>query len=148
MKKGGVIFIMMGILLYSVCLWLDHRKVKVVAAFHGDYTAQILVDNFPFSEKEKINWWIKNGAEIRKKYRFPANKVKGVEYITIFDFDEGYKELGKKDRLCFDEILPPKNCIDKNILMMIGPNLEGETVFKFDHSAWVVDKNGKLIETK
>ncbi|AML59334.1 putative membrane protein [Serratia rubidaea] len=39
--------------------------------------------------------------------------------MTFWLFGDGYQEEGKYDRLCFDDMPTKKNCIDKNLLMMV-----------------------------
>ncbi len=51
--------------------------------------------------------------------------------IVIYAFGEGYQEEGKKDRRCFEDMAPPRNCIDKNILMMIWRTRDGGVEYDF-----------------
>ncbi|WP_341844372.1 DUF943 family protein [Kosakonia oryziphila] len=72
----------------------------------------------------------KNQNKILKKYNIPTGDKTPV-LIVIYAFGDGYQEEGKEDRPCFSDIKPPKNCIDKNILMMIWRTRDGGVKYQF-----------------
>ncbi|MFE8103909.1 DUF943 family protein [Brenneria goodwinii] len=111
-------------------LFLNNRAVNVIAVHYDGNTAQVLVDRLPFTDSARINWWQHSQGQIRKKYNIP-NGEEGPFFITIYDFGDGYKEEGKEDRRCFSDVKPPRNCIDKNILMMIRRTRDGNIQYDF-----------------
>lgn len=146
MRKIIVVLAIIVIAVVSYRTYQNHRPVNVVGAHHNKYTAEILVDNLPGSESSSIQWWLDNQSAIRARYGIPP-AAEGPLFITIYAFGDGYKEEGKKDRLCFDDVAAPKNCIDKNILMSVNRTRDGDTTFNFEHSSWLMTKGGKLSET-
>ncbi|AVJ17752.1 hypothetical protein CLM71_11715 [Serratia sp. MYb239] len=127
--------------------YLNQRAIKVFAAHHGTYTAEILVDHLPLSAAASIDWWLKNQHEILSKYHIRSSDDGGPVYITVFAFGDGYKEEEKKDRRCFSDVEPPKNCIDKDILMTINRTRSGETRFNFEYSSYLKTHDGKIVKT-
>jgi len=117
----AVLTIMLGCNSYY---FLSDQKVTVVNGYYDGSTARIIVDSLPFTDAKKIDWWQHNQDQIRRKYHIPAG-AQGPFLITIYAFGDGYQEEGKEDRLCFPNVEPPRNCIDKNILMMIWRTREG-----------------------
>ncbi|WP_250318469.1 DUF943 family protein [Rosenbergiella gaditana] len=120
------------LLLLIVIGYLIIRKphVSVVDAHYDGSTAQVIVDKLPLTNAEKINWWRKNKAQILKKYNIPTgDKIPFL--IVIYVFGNGYQVEGKEDRLCFLDVKPPKNCIDKNIRMIIWRTRDGGVKYQF-----------------
>ncbi len=119
--------IMLGFMYYY---FNKDQKVTVVNSYYDGSTARIIVDSLPFTDAKKIDWWQHNQDEIRRKYHIPTG-AQGPFLITIYAFGDGYQEEGKEDRLCFPNVEPPRNCIDKNILMMIWRTREGSIKYNF-----------------
>lgn len=109
---------------------LGERDVAVIDAHYDGSTAAVIVDGLPFTESDKIDWWKNNQERIREKYRIPSGDT-GPFLITVYAFGDGYKEEGKEDRMCFSDMKPPRNCIDKNILMMVWRTREGGVKYEF-----------------
>lgn len=105
-------------------------NVSIIAAHYDGSTAQIIVNKLPSTDSNKINWWQRNQNEILEKYNIPTgDKIPFL--IVIYAFGDGYQVEGKEDRLCFSDIKPPKNCIDKKILMMIWRTRAGGVKYQF-----------------
>ncbi len=119
--------IMLGFMYYY---FSKDQKVTVINSYYDGSTARIIVDSLPFTDAKKIDWWQHNQDEIRSKYHIPTG-AQGPFLITIYAFGDGYQEEGKEDRLCFPNVEPPRNCIDKNILMMIWRTREGSIKYNF-----------------
>ncbi|MFZ4834575.1 DUF943 family protein [Rouxiella sp. Mn2063] len=123
-----IIFIILSVFAYL--LWLNNRTVHVIDAHYDMGGAQIIVNNLPITNSAKISWWQHNQQEIRKKYHIP-DKYMDPMLITVYAFGNGYQEEGKEDRMCFEDMPPPRNCIDKDILMMIWHNRDGSIKYNF-----------------
>lgn len=124
--------IMLLIILVCVLFYLlyGNRNVSVIDAHYDGSTSQIIVDKLPLTEAEKIGWWQKNQHSVLEKYNIPTDD-KSPFLIVIYAFGNGYQVEGKEDRLCFPDITPPKNCIDKNILMTIWRTRDGSVKYQF-----------------
>ncbi|MDN4625628.1 DUF943 family protein [Erwinia sp. PsM31] len=112
------------------CLFIRGEAVCVMDAHYDGSTAQVIVNKLPFTDSEKIEWWLRNEVKVRDKYHIPSGNA-GPFLITVYAFGEGYKEEGKEDRLCFRDVKSPQNCIDKKVLMMIWRTREGGVKYEF-----------------
>ncbi|PWC12939.1 DUF943 family protein [Brenneria corticis] len=126
LKKTVVLLCILAIV---TGIWLLSRTVKIIAVHQYSSTSDVIVQNFPLTDKGKINWWLKNADMLKKKYHIPNPAPYGAFSITFWDFDDGYKEEGKYDRLCFNDMQTKKNCIDKNAVFAVHNTSEGEIVF-------------------
>ena len=113
-----------------IYLFIGNDKVSVIDAHYDGNTAKIIVDNLPFAESRKIDWWKNNREKILDKYNIPSGNNTPF-LIAIYALGKGYQAQGNEDRLCFSDMKPPKNCIDKNILMMIWRTREGGVKYQF-----------------
>ncbi len=143
MKKLIYLFLII-IAFTAFYLWRDNASVNVIAIHQNKYTAEILVDRLPLTERSRIKWWVGNRKEIEGKYRIVSFENGGPDYITIYKFGDGYKKEGKEDRLCFDDMDTETNCIDKDILMTISRTREGLERFTFSDSSYVISGDGVI----
>ncbi|AUX74505.1 DUF943 family protein [Erwinia pyrifoliae] len=118
------------LLIFAGYLIIRKQHISVVDAHYDGNTAQVIVDELPFLKSYKIEWWNENKESIMKKYNIPTgDKIPFL--IVIYAFGDGYQVEDKEDRLCFSDIKPPKNCIDKKILMMIWRTRDGGVKYQF-----------------
>ncbi|MBP2169594.1 hypothetical protein J2125_002786 [Erwinia toletana] len=120
------------------------RPVKVVDVHMTNYSATILVDHLPVTDIQRIEWWKENKAEILSKYKIPLENTYGDLSYYVMAFGDGYKELGKEDRLCFDDIPPPKNCIDKERLLTVRTTRDGGTEYVLKGGVYVEGRDGEV----
>lgn len=110
-----VIVVLAGFTLLSYLLWISIRPVKIIAVHQrSSHFSDVLVKNFPVTDKGKIAWWLENKEMLKNKYKLPNSDSDGSFYITFWLFVDGYKKEGKYDRLCFTDMKKENNCIDKN----------------------------------
>ncbi len=136
-------------MLMAYFVWRSLRPVEIVAVHQDNDYSSVLVKNFPITEKGKINWWLKNKDMLKRRYGIPKPSSYGNFTIIFWDFGDGYKEEGKYDRLCFNYIKGPVNCIEKDAVSSVdnSPNL-GTVFTVYDGGDYFLDKNGKIIEIK
>ena len=128
-------------------LWISLRPVEIIAVHQDDDYSSVLVKNFPITDKGQINWWLKNKDMLKNRYGIPKPSSYGNFTIIFWDFGDGYKEEGKYDKLCFNDMKAPVNCIEKEAIFSVdnSPNL-GTVFTVYDGGDYRFDKNGKLIE--
>ncbi|WP_421507443.1 DUF943 family protein [Erwinia rhapontici] len=129
-------------------LWLGFRPMKIISVHQMKYYSIVLVEDYPFTDKGKINWWQKNKSMLKAKYDIPQPEAGGSYNVILWDFDEGYKEDDGYDRLCFDDMKPPKNCVDKNALMTVSRDKYNVTDFTLDDGVYVLQDNGLIVKRK
>lgn len=142
--KKMILLLLIIITLATFYLWRNNIAVNVIDIHQNKYTAEILVDRLPLTEKSRIKWWLDNRNKIEGKYHITAYEDGGPDYITIFKFGDGYKKEGKEDRLCFDDMDTETNCIDKDILMTISRTREGVERFTFSDSSYIISSDGVI----
>lgn len=128
--------------------YLRQEDVRIIGVHQDDFTAVIVVDHLPYLQKSKIGWWIKNKNSIIRNYHIaPGNEQKTMNYV-IYGFGSGYVEENKKDRLCFEGMKSPRNCLEKNILMTVMRKREGGTQFIFNEDSYIQDTKGNIYKEK
>ncbi|QHM70024.1 DUF943 family protein [Mixta intestinalis] len=147
-KKCCLALIVAGFVIAIYTAWLSLRPVNIIAVHQrSNNFSAILVENFPLTDKGKIAWWLKNSYPIKEKYNIPVPAEDGFFSITFWLFGDGYKEQGKYDRLCFDEIKSSKKCIEKNPVLTVEKTRNRGIFFTiYDGSNYRIDENGKIIK--
>jgi len=129
-------------------LWLSLRSVEIVGVHDDGNFSDILVKNFPVTDRGKIDWWLKNKDMLKRQYDIPKPASYGNYTVSIWLFGEGYKEEGKYDRLCFDDINPPINCIEKDRVFIISYSKNRGVIFTVDDGEYRMENDGKIIKLK
>ncbi|WP_313655816.1 DUF943 family protein [Pantoea sp.] len=151
--KANLKKIMLALVITSCALagyfwWLASRPVEIIAIHQEGNFSEVLVKSFPFTDKAKINWWLANKDALKIKYNIPSPSAPGSFYVNFWDFRDGYKEQGKYDRRCFDDMHTAKNCIDKNVVFSVENNRKKEILFTVYDGRYRMEKNGKITKLK
>lgn len=143
-----IIFLLLSLVL-TYFLWLFLRPVKIVNVHKDSDIIHILVENFPLTDKGKINWWLENEKKIKIHYNVSQSESHKSFTVIFWDFGNGYKEKGdesKDDRFCFSDLLPPKNCIEKSKLFYISSGKDTGISFVTDHAIYRIKNDGELVK--
>ncbi|EXU73792.1 DUF943 family protein [Erwinia mallotivora] len=146
-KKVTTMFLSLMCLLVAIAAWLSLRTVDIIAIHKDGSHSYVLVKKFPFTEKGRIKWWLKNKDILEDKYKIPSRDFDGSFVVTFWNFGEGYKETDGYDRLCFVDMPPPLNCIDKDAVLMVRNSKNTGLYFILDEGIYRV-KEGKIVEIK
>ncbi|WP_442892469.1 DUF943 family protein [Cedecea sp. MMO-103] len=147
--KGNIIRglkFLAGGLLAGYCLWLAFRPVEIVGVHKRNSYSHILVKNFPLTNKGKVHWWLKNKAMLKEKYDVPGTGKDAFFEIIFWYFGNGYVETDGYDRLCFDDLEPPLNCIDKDKAFTVWQDRYKNTVVIFRDGQYRLSEKGDLIK--
>ncbi|WP_024558206.1 DUF943 family protein [Franconibacter pulveris 1160] len=148
MKKTVFVLAALIVMGTSLNLYLNRGGVKIIDGHGNKWTASVIVDRLPLSESSKIEWWLQNKESIVAKYHFkPDNPADRLTYY-IYSFGDGYQEEENEDRLCFEDMKPPKNCIDKNLLMVVSKTRNGDIEFRFDNVVYIRNKEGQIYQSE
>lgn len=135
-------------LLSASVIWLSLRTVEIVAVHENGNHSYILVKHFPFTDKGRINWWQENKQMLKNRYGIPRPDTDGFFTVIFWDFGDGYKEEGKYDRLCFDDMNPPANCIEKNKVFTVNYGRNMGLYFTTNNERYLINKDGVTIKMK
>lgn len=95
---------------------------------------QTIIKKFPITDNGKIAWWLKNKDMLKGKYAPPESE--GSFTVALWLFGEGYKEEGKYDRRCFEDMKTQKNRIDKNSLILVKKSKNSGMYFILDSGTY------------
>ncbi|QKJ87156.1 DUF943 family protein [Paramixta manurensis] len=141
------IFTLVGCVLLGYLLWLSLRPVEIIAVHQRNNYSDVLVKNFPLTDKGRIEWWLKNKDRLNHRYDIPKPASYGDFTINFWLFGKGYQKEGKDDRLCFSDIKTEANCIDKNLLFAINKSQNfGVRFISYDGDDYQLGKNGEIIK--
>lgn len=130
-------------------LWVTLRPVEIVAVHQrSSGFSDILVTNFPYTDKGKINWWLRNKNMLSREYDTPEEDLNGYYNITFWLFGDGYKEEGKYDRLCFNDMTKKENCIEKNAVLTISNSKNLGTIFTVYEGKYQLKENNEVVKFK
>lgn len=139
-KKCGIVACIAGVLLLA---WLNIRPVEVVTVHQDNNFADILVHNFPLTDKGKIAWWLDHADALKEKYAIPRPDEYGLYSIIFWDVGDGYKE-DTFELFCFSDMKTRKNCIEKNVVFRVDNARDGTVIFTTDDDAYIL-KDGKIV---
>lgn len=150
MKEKIIIYMLLiiGCILSAYVIWIWLLPVELIAVHQNDDHTYIIGKNFPITDKGQINWWLKNKDMLKKRYNLPKPAPYGDYTVIFWDFSDGYKEEGKYDRLCFDDLKPPKNCIYKNMILNVNYSKNYGASFITVKKSYYTNKNGDIVENK
>lgn len=84
---------------------------------------------------------------LKEKYDIPKPSSSGYFTVVFWDFGDGYKEEGKYDRLCFEDMKPPINCIEKDAIFSVDKSRNMGIMFTvYDGDNYHLDQNGNIIK--
>ncbi|UDQ80517.1 DUF943 family protein [Erwinia rhapontici] len=133
--------------LFSYLTWLSMQPVKIITIHdRGNNYISVLVRNFPLTDRGKINWWLKNKKLLKEKYNLPNSEKDESFSVTFWLFGDGYKEEGKYDRLCFDDMKTKVNCIEKDAVFSVDNSKNMGTMFRTYDGTYRVQKNGEVVK--
>jgi len=145
-KKIILALLIIGCVLIGYTSWLSLRPVEIVAVHQDGEFSDVLVKNFPFTDRGKINWWLKNNNILKEKHHIPEPGSDGFYSVTFWLFGSGYKEEGKYDRRCFEDMKTPINCIDKNKVFSVDKSRNMGISFSTSDQTYRTKENGKIVK--
>jgi len=120
--------------LCSFALWRIFQSPQIVNIHQDGHLTNIVMKNFPLTNKARIAWWLKNKDYLKEVYGVPVPYIEDGNFnLIIWDIGDGYRvnrmTEQDSDLLCFKDMKTKANCIEKNDLMVIsrysGPRFGG-----------------------
>lgn len=127
-------------------IWITLRTPEIKAVHRESYFTSVLIENPPLTARGALTWWRENQAMLKAQYHIPQEDSDRVFYLSVWDFAAGYKEEEDKDRLCFDDMPAPRNCIDKNWIMTVSRARNSKRIYvQAGSHTWVQSDGGEYI---
>ena len=146
MRYGTAISAGLLLLVAAYTAFVLFLPTKSVGIHRDGSYIDVLVEKFPYTDQGKITWWQNNSSMMREYFNIPSASGNGQYHISFWDFNEGYKPIGKYDRLCFEDFKVNANCIDKNKLMEVVSNKDGQVSILTDERYEL--ENGKFLKIR
>ncbi|WBF44074.1 DUF943 family protein [Serratia rubidaea] len=144
-RKKSFPLLMFCILTFYVS-WLLLRPIDIVATYENRHFSSVLVNNFPLTTKGKIEWWLQNKDMLKERYGIPKPASYGDFSITFWLFGDGYKEEGKYDRRCFDDMKTKVNCIEKDAVFSVNNDSRNRIHFTtYSGDDYLLKDNGEVV---
>jgi len=145
-KKTCILIIIIAVLALGFFFVNKSASVEVMAVDKTPNTVLIAVKGLPYSVKTKLSWWLDNKSLLSSQYKLDFTELNEQPSVYIYDFGNGFKKEEMKDRLCFNSVSPPNNCIDKNIAMVISQRRNGEIKLAIDDEVFIEDKSVRIVK--
>jgi hypothetical protein len=120
MKKKITVFmgcIFLAGALYN--LW-TLRQVNIMFIYSdAGSTINIVVDHLPWTDRDKIEWFLARKKDILEKHPLYNNSWHDFLIMDIGDGFTNFSENPDEDLFCFPTIKSEKNCLVKNYLLVV-----------------------------
>jgi len=141
-KFKGILFIFIAAT--GFLAWRLLAPVEIIDVHRLDTrdSFDIIVKNFPLTDKGKIEWWEKNKDVLKVKYNVPVGQDDYGIGFWVGEYKEEPDTGQGSDLLCFEDMRSTKNCIKKGNqpLQIWYRKKQRETIFLFDNwqRTWVI----------
>lgn len=121
-KFSGVILIAFAT---ALLIYVTIVRNPIIVDIHRDGTgfSDLIVENFPFLDKNRIKWWLSAKTSLNEKHAIIKPMSNGTYTIWVWDYASGYVDKGKnndQDLLCFHDSGNTERCIEKKILLKVN----------------------------
>ncbi|MCS2148471.1 DUF943 family protein [Scandinavium manionii] len=139
---SAVIFCIAGYNLWTL------RPVSILYVEADWRSPVIVVDHFPLTDKDRINWFLNHENEIKKHYGIITELTTSIDVIDAAGGFFRLEDYPQEDLYCFDSIKSDKRCVQKNIVLEIEIHVPGVVDFQTGNGlTYRISDDGK-IETK
>ncbi|MFK3660982.1 DUF943 family protein [Scandinavium sp. NPDC088450] len=150
MKKTTrtALFIYLSFSLYN--LW-SLRPVNILyvdliswsdAGSHANHIT-VVVDHFPWTDRDRIAWFLAHESEIRAWHPDFKDRVDGIFIMIASEGFLNRLEYPHEDLYCFSSIKNPKNCIEKDVPLRISHDSDSPVIFELEEANYLYN-NGKI----
>lgn len=106
------------------------RPVNILYVYSNEgITVTLVVDHMPWTDREKIDWYLARRDELKRKYPSYDNTW---QYYYIIDISDGFTNNEKsphEDLFCIPTIQNENNCVVKNYFLSVYENPYSNTRF-------------------
>lgn len=118
-KKLPVMLLCLFLLGAFYNLWTI-RPVNILYIYSdAGVTVTIVVDHMPWTDREKIAWYLARRDEFKRKYPSFDNTWQTYYITDISDGFTNYAKSPHEDLFCIPEIKSDDNCLVKNYFLIV-----------------------------
>lgn len=118
-------------------MWWLSQPVQVDAVHRDGSFSDVLVRNFPRTDRGRIKWWERNKAWLKAEHGIPEPDADGYFEVVFWSWDGVYRvDSGTdedSDLRCFEDMKVAARCIEKSDRPLLVRRLRnGSYVFDID----------------
>ena len=149
--------IIIGICAAAVFYGVRHtRPARVVYVSSEQNISDVVAVNLPDTDASLLAWWKNNRDALRTNFNIPRpDSADGSWTIVFWNYGDGFKASNEhespflnpfyKETYCFDSIKSDRNCIDKDIAMMVSQSTNGAVFITTANGHYHIDRDGERI---
>ena len=132
-------------LISGFIIWLCLHPVEIIATkLHGLFS-HVLLKNPPLTESGMVRWWQGNRERLKQQYNLPQTDENGNYEMIFWDLAGGLKPEKIDDSICFPQLKPPANCIDKNKRLWVSNSQNRGLTVVNSSGYYQVKEDGRLV---
>lgn len=85
---------------------------------------------------------------LKNRHKVPKPDTDGFFTVIFLNFGDGYKKEGKYDRLCFEDMKLPRNCIEKDKIFTVRYGRNMGLSFTTNNKIYRMQNNGKIVKDR
>lgn len=137
----------------AVCNSWTLRPVNIIhTSKQREIIYDVVVDHFPFTDRDRIHWYVDHKSELREKYGIPGKLGYAITIWNVGDGFLSFKDNARRidDLYCFGDIESDERCIEKNIPLIVYLSENNKEFFDMGYNgySYTLDKDGKLSAAK
>lgn len=134
--------------------------VKIIDIHKDQNRRYLVVDNFPYTDRGKLNWWLSNKQYLEESYGIPELQNDDIHSVVIWGIGDGY-EIEERDRstffpsrstdhlFCFYDMKVEARCVRKeNWKMGISAIPNNRISFSLGDSRYYQDQSGNIKKSR
>ena len=134
-----------AILVAGIISCLSLRPVEIIAIHTEGRFSDVLLKNPPLTESGMIRWWQDNRVQLKHQYNLPQTDENGNFTMIFWDLAGGLKPEKIDDSICFPQLKPPANCIDKNKRLWVSNTWAWGLTVVNSSGDYQVKEDGRLV---
>lgn len=137
---------MLTFIINGIITWHYMREVEIIATHTEGVFSDILLKHPPLTNRGMIRWWQDNQVRLKEQYNLPKTDENGDFEMIFWDLAGGLKPEVIDDSICFPELKPPANCIDKNKRLWVSHSRNRGLTVVVSNGYYQVKEDGRLIK--
>ncbi|MDK9362827.1 DUF943 family protein [Lelliottia wanjuensis] len=131
-KKLPVMLLCLFLLGAFYNLWTI-RPVNILYVYSQEgVTVTIVVDHMPWTDQEKISWYLARRDDFKRKYPYFGDIWQSYYITDVSDGFTNYEKSPHEDLFCIPTIKSENNCLVKDYFLIVREDPDSNTHFYLD----------------